>query len=361
MTGNGLRCAWLMVSMAVACPAMAEHWDAVVSTQPGEGHYTTLRAALNAAPAEGTPWRIQVKNGVWQERLVITKPVTLVGESQSHTIIEANTPAGALDETGKKWGTFRTSTVEVQATGVTLENLTIRNTFDFPANSALPDSSPNKLKETQAVALMVSPKVDKARFRHITLEGWQDTFYSQAGSRSYFTDCRISGHVDFIFGAGIAVFDRCDIVARNRHDIAPPLGYVTAPSTHKDQPYGLVFLNSHITKEDGVPARSFALGRPWHPTTTFPDGRYADPDAIGTTAYVHCRIDDHIYGWDRMSGKDKQGNTQWFTPEESRFYELGNTGPGAGRGGAHYQLPPDAASRYTLKVIFPDWDDGLLQ
>ncbi len=47
---------------------------------------------------------------------------------------------------------------------------------------------------------MVSENVDKARFRHVRLEGYQDTFYSKSGSRSYFTDCEVSGHVDFIFG-----------------------------------------------------------------------------------------------------------------------------------------------------------------
>lgn len=53
--------------------------------------------------------------------------------------------------------------------------------------------------------------------------------------------------------------------------------------------------------------QSYGLGRPWHPTTTFEDGRYADPNAIGQTVFLNTSMDDHIYGWDKMSGKDKQG------------------------------------------------------
>lgn len=360
MTRSFLPATCFAMAMMASSAAHASTWDAIVSSTAGKNHYSSLQAALEAAPEQGEPWRILIKNGTWHERLVITKPVTLVGESWERTIIEANTPAGALDAEGKKLGTFRTSTVEVAASGVTLENLTVRNSFDFPANSALPEGDPNKLKDTQAVALMVDENVDQARFRKVRLEGYQDTFYSKNGSRSYFTDCEISGHVDFIFGGGIAVFDRCTIIARNRSDIAPPLGYITAPSTPRDAHFGLVFLNSHLTKEPGVPAGSFALGRPWHPTTTFADGRYADPNAIGTVAFVHCDIDDHIYGWDKMSGKDKQGDKIWFYPQDSRFYEVGNTGPGAGRGGEHYQLSPDDAAHYDLHDIFTGWSDALL-
>jgi pectinesterase len=352
----------LMAGMSItACSAQATEWNAVVSPTPQSGEYATIAQALAAAPESGTPWRILIKSGRWQERLVIDKPVTLIGQSREETQIEANTPAGALDSNGKKLGTSRTSTVEIRASNVTLENLTIRNSFDFPANAALPSGDPRKLKDTQAVALMVAENVDKARFRQVTLEGFQDTFYSKSGSRSYFTDCRISGHVDFIFGSGIAVFDRCDIVARGRSDIAPPLGYITAPSTPSTQQYGLIFFNSRLLKEKGVPAKSFALGRPWHPTTQFEDGRYADPNAIGLAAFINCEIDDHIYGWDKMSGKNKAGEKQWFYPEDSRFWEFENRGPGAAQGGERYQLTETAAQQYNLQAIFTDWEPQLLK
>lgn len=340
--------------------AQAAPWNAIVSSAPQAGEFATINQALKAAPASGEPWRILIKEGRWNERLVIEKPVTLIGESQDKTRIEADTPAGALDESGKKLGTGRTSTVEIRVSGVTIENLTIRNSFDFPANAALSDNDAKKLKDTQAVALMISEDVDKARFRHVRLEGYQDTFYSKSGSRSYFTDCTVSGHVDFIFGPGIAVFDRCEIIARGRSDIAPPWGYITAPATPAAEKFGLFIINSKLSREAGVPDNSFALGRPWHPTTQFSDGRYADPLAIGFAAFINCEIDAHIYGWDKMSGKNKAGEKIWFYPQDSRFYEFANRGKGAGQGGKHYQLTSEEAEQYSLAAIFSGWDKGLL-
>lgn len=351
---------WLMGAIPMSVHAVESQWNAVVSMSPEPGEYASIAQALQAAPADRGDWNIFIEDGRWNERLIIDKPVTLVGESRERTIIEADTPAGALDDSGAKLGTSRTSTVDVQATGVTMENLTIRNSFDFPANKALPDDDPQKLRDTQAVALMLSQGADRARFRNVRLEGYQDTFYSKTGSRAYFTDCEISGHVDFIFGSGVAVFDNCDIIARNRDDIAPPYGYITAPSTDIDQEFGLVVINSRLLKEEGVPAESFALGRPWHPTTQFEDGRYADPDAIGLAAFINNEIDDHIYGWDRMSGTAKSGEKMWFYPEDSRFYEFGNHGLGADKGGEHYQMSATDAERYTLDHMFAGWDAALL-
>ncbi len=53
----------------------------------------------------------------------------------------------------------------------------------------------------------------------------------------------------------MTVFDRCNIIARDRRDISPPYGYITAPSTQNTAPYGLIVLNSRLTKEPGVPAK----------------------------------------------------------------------------------------------------------
>ncbi|MDT9694187.1 hypothetical protein Q5762_38830, partial [Streptomyces sp. P9(2023)] len=86
------------------------------------------------------------------------------------------------------------------------------------------------------------------------------------------------------------------------------------------QSFGLVFKDCRLKKETDVPAKSYALGRPWHPTTTFADGRYADPNAVGHAVFINCEMDDHIYGWDKMSGKDIDQQTIWFYPEDSRFW-----------------------------------------
>ncbi|TWI53681.1 pectinesterase [Pseudomonas duriflava] len=355
-----LRGASLLVAislLAVCHSAFSADYQAIVSKQARQDGFRTINEALKAAPADDSPYVIYVEKGVYEERLNITRPnITLLGEQRDGTIISAGVYAGMLDEQGQKIGTSGSRTVLVNAPDFTARNLTIRNSFDYPANAEKLDTDPTKVKDTQAVALLLDSKSDRARFHQVRLEGYQDTFYTKAGSRSYFTDCEVSGHVDFIFGSGVSVFDHCDIIARRRTDIAPPHGYLTAPSTDINSPYGLVFLHSRLLKEMGVPARSFALGRPWHPTTTFDDGRYADPNAIGQSVFIKSYIDDHIYGWDKMSGKDKDGNTIWFYPQDSRFYEGRNYGPGAALWDVQRrQLSADQLRDFTVAAIFPDW------
>ncbi|CAG8999901.1 MAG: Pectinesterase A [Candidatus Celerinatantimonas neptuna] len=150
------------------------------------------------------------------------------------------------------------------------------------------------------------------------------------------------------------VFDSCDIVSKPRGKETSPLGYVTAPSTDIDTTHGLVFYYSYLTKESSVDAKTYGLGRPWHPTRTFSDGRYADPDAKGYTLYFHCYMDNHVYFWGKMSGKDKNGNKIWFYPfKNARFAEYKSTGPGAKVTSSYKrpQLSNSEAGKITLKNI----------
>lgn len=354
---------WILLSGMMFSPLLyAADYQAIVSMQPKSGEFKSITDALNAAPKNKKPYTIFIKTGTYTERLVIKRQnVTLIGENQKNTVIEFDLPAGKLDEQGKKYGTTNSAIVQIKADNFTAENLTIRNSFDYPANQLLSNDDPTKIKDTQAVALLINDNVDSARFRHVTLEGYQDTLYIKNGSRSYFTDSTITGHVDFIFGGGTAIFEYCQIVARNRTDAPSVYGYITAPSTPLSQQYGLIFINNKLTKEAGVPAKSFALGRPWHPTTQFSDGKYADPNAIGQAVFINNDIEDHIYGWDKMSGKDINGDKIWFLPEDSRFFEYANTGIGGKRNHQHYLLNHQDAETFSVVNIFKDWDATLLK
>ena len=84
----------------------------------------------------------------------------------------------------------------------------------------------------------------------------KDTLFPNSG-RSYFYKCEVWGHVDFIFGAGQAVFDDCDIVSRDRGSKTNN-GYITAPSTEGDQPYGFLFVHSRLKKEHASMAPNFS-------------------------------------------------------------------------------------------------------
>ncbi len=342
-------------------PAEWALYDVVVDSQ-GNGDFLTIGDALSAAPDDDSNYVIYLRSGIYSERLNITRPnVHLIGEQQQNTIIVGCCANGMLRHDGKIPGTYGSRPVNIDACGFSATSLTIKNAFDYEANFAKPADDPSKLTHTQAVALLIGEHGDKAQFKHVTLDSYHDTLYVSAG-RSYFEQCTIMGTVDFIFGGGTALFWDCDIIARHRIGTtsAEPMGYVAAPCTAITQKFGLVFQHCRLTKEANVPANSYALGRPWHPTTQFDDGFYADPNAIGHCAYINCEFDSHIAKWDKMSGRDIHGNPQWFYPHESRFIEANNQQHNTQRlVDEPYQISAKEVSEYTLTKIFSDWQPNL--
>lgn len=322
--------------------------------------FRKIASALDDAPANATqPYVIGIAKGRYYEKLTIAKPfITLIGEGSDNTIITYDTVADTKKPDGTTYGTAGSATVTVSASNLRVENLTIENGFDYSANAAKAADDPTKIKNTQAVALRTDKGNDKAFFKNVRLLGNQDTLYANAGTH-YFEKCYIAGNVDFIFGAGQAVFNDCDIVSLDRGS-ATNNGYVTAPSTSISEPYGFLFVNSRLKKASPAMAdNSVTLGRPWHPTTNLPDGtRAADPNAIGAVTFLNCWMDSHIggKGWDAMSGKDKDGNTIWFNPQDSRFYEYGTTGPGALKSETRRLLEASQAQQYTIANVLHGWD-----
>ncbi|WP_020210130.1 pectinesterase family protein [Gilvimarinus chinensis] len=296
----------------------------------GLPRYGSIAGALQAGHSQ-----IAVAPGDYYEKLTINRDqVTLTGLGQKPPRIFFDAYAGMAGVYHRDdWGTPGSATVTINAVGVRLHNLHIENSFDFLANDGRDKDDPARVRHAQAVALLLDIGSDLTVVTDSVIDGYQDTVFADGG-RSYFYNSRISGNVDFIFGDGLVVFDHCEIVSRKRGkafksgDIQ---GHITAPSTNVQQPYGLIFINSRLTREDGVPDNSVSLGRPWHPTTTFTDGRYADPNAIGSAVYLDTWMDAHIRkeGWASMTGTARDGTkSRVFTPEESRFYEYRSSGPG---------------------------------
>jgi pectinesterase len=347
----------LSVLLQVVGTTAGPLYDVKVSLD-GSADFKSIQAAIDHAPNNHQPYVIYIRQGIYREKLEVHRPhIYLIGDGQDKTIITAATANGTINSaTGKKFGTTGSRTVNIDAPDFSARSLTIENSFDFPANQAKNDGDPTKIHNTQAVALLISRKADRTQLKDVNLTSYQDTFYTKA-ERTFIDQSRISGTVDFIFGHGTALFENSNIVARYRSDVkaGEPLGYLTAPSTNINRPFGLVFKHCQLNKEAHVPAHSYALGRPWHPTTTFTDGRYADPNAIGHSAFIDCKMDDHIYGWDKMSGKDIHKNKIWFYPKDSRFREYHNTGRGARSTHSRSQLNDQQAAAYTTDNILSGW------
>ena len=331
-------------------------WDAVVDDDytgtPGAQvervrQFGTIGAALAAIPPDREgPYRVYVRDGRYHEKLTVdSADVHLVGESRDGVVLTYDVAAGTLGPDGRPVGTSGSATLTVAAPGFRAETLTIENDFDYPRAAAEADGDPSG---AQAVALKLAEGSDRAVLSEITVTGYQDTFLPNAG-RAYVWRSLISGHVDFIFGAGQAVFDQCVILSRDREG-KDPTGYVTAPSTLMGHPFGFLFIDSRFEKEPGVDVGSVRLGRPWHAGN--------NPAANGSAVFVRTWMDDHIGedGYAPISGRTPDGERVWYDLEPtSRFFEWETWGQGASIGPRRPQLTPEAAAWYTPERAMGGW------
>ncbi len=302
-------------------------YDAVVAFD-GSGTHTNLQSAIATAPERGTNWfTILVKPGVYEGQIIVpkTKPfIRVIGEEMENT--KLTWPYNVNDRKPNQPYQFDPGFVVV-GDDFRAENLTIENTSG---------------DHGQALALRVD--ADRAAFRHCRILGWQDTLMVNHG-RQYFTNCYLAGRVDFIYGSGTAVFDRCEIHSKNG-------GYVTAASTPPDHPFGLAFLNCKLTGDptpwnstngqaqfEKSEAKTY-LGRPWR--------------ASASVAFINCEMDAHI----KPAGWHNWGNvTNELT---ARYAEYHSTGPGAApekRVKWARQLTKAAAEAITVKSVLGGSDD----
>jgi len=227
--------------------------------------------------------------------------------------------------------TFKSATVFVTANDFYASNLTMQNDF-IVHNAQMPQGS-------QALALSVSG--DREIFEHVRFLGAQDTLYaasqgckSETGpcvpARQYFRDCYIEGHVDFIFGDALAVFDHCEI-----HTIAHPTAMLTAQSKHHPtQASGYVFDHCTITADSGT--GQIFLGRPWRD--------YAQ------VVFLNSVLDAKV---------NPAGWSEWHAGETERlktatYAEFQSTGPGASpdtRENFSRQLTAAEAAKFAPNVF----------
>lgn len=278
-----------------AVTAISAAPDVVVSPEKG-ARFPTLQSAIDAAPENGAePFVILLKPGRYRfEQTLIPaskRKIRLVGEDRDNTVVSyhLNVRETVIE---RHLNGFEGTTLIVLSDDFQAENLTVENSSG---------------DHGQALALRIDG--DRAVLRNCRLLGWQDTLMVNNG-RAYFDQCHIEGRVDFIYGSATAVFDRCVIHSKNG-------GYVTAPNTPVERPWGFVFLDCKLTGSsepwDTLAARKTGpqtyLGRPWRPW--------------GSATFIRCELGDHIR---------PEGWNNWRNPkneETARFAEYKSTGPGA--------------------------------
>ena len=326
--------------------------------------FSRLQDALDAASKVSVdqPILIDMDRGDYYEKVTIARPnLWLKGKGKNQTRLYFDAVAQTSGKYHRnQWGTPGSATLTINAKDVRVSSMSIENRFDYLANDALPDGHAAKISNSQGVAVLLDIDSDRVSFDKTALIGYQDTLFAN-GKRAYFNRSEISGNVDFIFGNGQVLIENSLIKTRRRSAVLKPNEYhsfIAAPSTQLSQKLGIIFYRSKLVREAGVPDASVALGRPWHPTTTFADGRYADPNAVGQSSFIDCFMDKHIHPdhWTFMNGTARDGTkTAVFRPQDARFTQTGSKGPGAKANDIGMKLYDIGSIDEIKALFFKDW------
>lgn len=273
----------ILILLCLSLTVQAEIRDTLVVARDGTGKYRNVADAVEVVRSfMDYTIVIYVKKGIYKEKLVIpswVKNVEIVGEDRNNTIITYDDHANI-----NKMGTFRTYTLKLEGSDITLKNITIEN---------------NSAQLGQAVALHTEG--DRLLFVNCRFLGHQDTIYTGSeNARLWFRDCYIEGTTDFIFGPSTAYFSNCDIYCKRN-------SYITAASTVKDVKYGYVF--DHCRIKTAPEVTKMYLGRPWRP--------------YGYTLFMYCDLCKEIC---------PEGWFNWNNPENektARYFEYKNKGEGS--------------------------------
>jgi pectinesterase len=321
----------LVPALLICCGARVAAAKSITVAADGSGEFKMVQEAV-AAVTDNSAERtvIHIKPGTYQGQIVVPRSkalVTFEGVDALKTVLTFGYNMNEENPRGverRYWGVG----VVVLGDDFRAEKVTFQNTSG---------------DHGQANALRIDG--DRAVLKNCHMLGWQDTLRVESG-RQYFVDCCVEGRVDFIYGSGTAVFDRCTIHSKNG-------GYVTAASTPGDHAFGFVFMNCKLTGDDvpwnpmvgmkemkiSRPNNVAYLGRPWRP--------------YGSVTFVNCEMGDHIRpeGWNNWG---KASNEQ-----TARYAEYNSTGPGANpekRVKWSRQMSKDEADKITVKSVLQGTD-----
>ncbi|KAF3457677.1 hypothetical protein FNV43_RR02335 [Rhamnella rubrinervis] len=209
--------------------------------QRGGGNFSTIQSAIDSVPAYNMYWTtIIIKAGIYREKVQIPydKPyIMLKGEGKRKTQIVWDDHDSLA----------QSPTFASLADNIIVKSMSFVNSYNNPVNSN---------PRTPAVAAVITG--DKSMFFRCGFYGLQDTLWDDNG-RHYYKLCTIQGAVDFIFGGGQSLFERCAISVLGGA-LQPGLaGFITAQGrTNPHDSNGFVFKDCNVFG-NGLTY----LGRPW--------------------------------------------------------------------------------------------------
>lgn len=318
-------------------------YDAVVA-QDGTGDYTTVQAAIDAAPANRVkPWLIFIKEGTYKEHvdLPANKPyLYFIGQDRTKVFISDDKLCGGSNALSVDKG----ATFVAHAANLYFEGLSFVNSYGVEKNDG-----------PQALAL--NTENDRIVFNNVGMYSYQDTWIttSKSNYRHYVKNSFIEGAVDFIYNSGNVYFDN-DTLNIVRKDG----GYIVAPSHQKDVKWGYVFMNNVITAP-GVPSEtSVWLGRPWH---NFPKTVFINTKAevtIPATGWYETMGGLPVL-WADYNTVDGNGNPVDLSHRRDTYWYM--DGQTKVEGKAKNFLTDEEAAQYTVKNVLSgddNWQPELL-
>jgi len=298
--------------------ATRQTFDIVVDGA-GNGDAATIQGGIdllaNAKDYSAAPKKILVRPGTYTETVASGSRygVQLIGATGDATDVVLTQAVGntvTLTVSGKNW---------------LVQDITVANTTTTAG--------------TNGTALRTNQ--DRVVYDNVRLLGDKQTVQVSSGAhgtlaRAYFVDSFIEGGSDVLIGRGTAVFDRVTFHIANR----PGTDFTDASQSEALQ-YGFLITDSTVLT-DG-PASGAA-------PTQYLGRAYFEGATNGPTTSSQVTIRDTELGAAfRSTGawRDYTGGTFTNTWTTERFFEYGNTGPGAAIDDTRPQLSAGQAADYT--------------
>ena len=276
---------------------------------------------------------ILIPNGFYDLGEKVLTPITgnnvaLIGQSMEHTIIRNAPPV-------EKEGIGTTATLLNRGWNTYLQDPTLQNDLDYYHSGAA------------GRAVCWQDKGNRTMFKRVRMLSHQDTYYSyNEDCQHYFEDSEIHGTIDFICGAGDVFFNHCLIVTEKRELDGSGRNVIAAPRTSTTN-WGYLF--SDCTIRNIVSNFHFARGWHTHPRCCWINTVLETPEKLESERFEPKSIRSEECEFGEYGTVDLQGNS--LTPDSNVITLHGKEGTRT----VQTTLSADAAARFTLRNVFPDW------
>ena len=233
-------------------------FDAIVAAD-GSGDYSTLQAAIDAAPTMCTrPFLIFIKNGRYEELINIAKNKTqihLIGQDPNKTIICYTLHSGGPKDVEFQYSVNNPdysaykchATAEIAGTDFYAEGITFENTYGVKWQSG-------------PQALAIRTLADRQALYNCRFRSFQDTWFTSPDDhhRQYVKNCWIEGAVDYMYGGADVLVEQSTFYNVRSGSV------ITAPCHNQEAKYGYVMRDCVVDGNEKAASGKQLLGRPWH-------------------------------------------------------------------------------------------------